>query len=41
MSSKNPKPPDPFERSGKQPYQTLKIPIKEIIEEKKLKISIY
>jgi len=34
MSSKNPKPPDPFERSGKQPYQTLKIPIKTILRDK-------
>ena len=31
MSSKHLKPPDPFERSGRQPYQTLKIPIKTIL----------
>ena len=34
MSSKNPKPPDPFERSGRQPYQTLKIPLKTILCDK-------
>jgi hypothetical protein len=34
MSSKNPKPPDPFERSDKQPYQTLKIPLKTILHDK-------
>jgi hypothetical protein len=33
MSSKNPKPPDPFERSGRQPYQTLKIPLKTILRD--------
>ncbi len=33
-SSKNPKPPDPFDRSGKQPYQTLKIPLKTILRDK-------
>ena len=33
MSSKNPKPPDPFERSGRQSYQTLKIPLKTILRD--------
>ena len=33
-TSKNPKPPDPFERSGRQPYQTLKIPLKTILRDK-------
>ena len=32
--SKKPKPPDPFERSGRQPYQTLKIPLKTILRDK-------
>ena len=32
--SKNQKPPDPFERSGRQPYQTLKIPLKTILRDK-------
>ena len=33
-TSKNSKPPDPFERSGRQPYQTLKIPLKTILRDK-------
>ena len=33
-TSKNSKPPDPFERSGRQPYQTLKIPLKAILRDK-------
>ena len=33
-TSKNPKPPDPFERSGRHPYQTLKIPLKTILRDK-------
>ena len=32
--SKKPKPPDPFERAGRQPYQTLKIPLKTILRDK-------
>ena len=34
MSSKNSKPPDPFERFGRQPYQTLKITLKTILRDK-------
>ena len=30
----NPKPPDPFEKSERQPYQTLKIPLKTILRDK-------
>ena len=33
-TSKNPKPPDPFERAGRQSYQTLKIPLKTILRDK-------
>ncbi len=33
-TSKNPKPPDPFERSGRHPYQTLKIPLNTILRDK-------
>jgi glycosyltransferase involved in cell wall biosynthesis len=33
-TSKNPKPPDQFERSSRQPYQTLKIPLKTILRDK-------
>ena len=32
--SKKSKPPDPFQRSGRQPYQTLKIPLKTILRDK-------
>ena len=34
MSSKNTKPPDQFEKCGRQPYQTLKIPLKTILRNK-------
>ena len=31
--SLNKKPPDPFKRSKKQPYKTLKIPLKTILQD--------